>query len=147
MAKQTIINTPADSGLGDSLKVAMDKCNSNFTELYTAVSGATITATSDLTNDGSDGTHPFITAQDLPSSFAMSAVTGLNSALSTINANIASISATTTGHTATIASMQSSITTITSALVAMNSTINTQNGQITAIQSDIADIYNIINNL
>jgi hypothetical protein len=42
MSKQTInISTPND-GLGDTLRDGMDKCNDNFTELYTtAVEPAT----------------------------------------------------------------------------------------------------------
>lgn len=34
MNQQTIITTPANTGLGDSPKSAFDKCNSNFTDLY-----------------------------------------------------------------------------------------------------------------
>lgn len=37
MAKQTIgIGTTADDGTGDTLRVAFDKCNDNFDELYAA---------------------------------------------------------------------------------------------------------------
>lgn len=34
MTQQTIITTPANSGQGDSLQVAFNKCNSNFNDLY-----------------------------------------------------------------------------------------------------------------
>lgn len=136
MAKQTIINTPANSGLGDSLKVSMDKINSNFTELYTNI----VTNTSDLTNDGSDGVNPFITMNDVPTSIAISGVTGLSTILDDVDTALTNLSNDTNANT-------DDIITINSALVTINGIINTQNGQIATIQGQIADIYNIINNL
>ena len=144
MAKQTIINTPANSGLGDSLKVSMDKINANFTEVYTNVaiiSGATaITSTSDLINDGEDGVNPFITMNDVPTSIAISGVTGLSTILDDVDTALTNLSNDTNANT-------DDIITINSALVTINGIINTQNGQIATIQGQIADIYNIINNL
>jgi hypothetical protein len=36
MTQQVIITNPINSGLGDTLKVAFDKCNNNFNDLYGA---------------------------------------------------------------------------------------------------------------
>lgn len=58
MAKQTInIGTSANDGTGDPLRIAFDKANDNFDELYAAI----VTTTSDLTNDSG-----FITANSIP---------------------------------------------------------------------------------
>jgi hypothetical protein len=138
MAKQTIINTPANSGLGDSLKASMDKINSNFTELYN--NQVSITSTSDLTNDGSDGVNPFITMNDVPTSIAISGVTGLSTILDDIDTAVSNLTNDTNDNT-------DDIITINSALTTINGIINTQNGQIATIQGQIADIYNILNNL
>lgn len=144
MAKQTINNTPADSGLGDSLKVSMDKINANFTEVYNnvaSISGATvITTTSQLTNDGADGTHPFITIEDVPTSIAISGVTGLETRLSNDEGDIAALQTENGEQAIAINDLNDTITTLTGI-------INTQNGQISTMQGQIADLYNIINNL
>lgn len=144
MAKQIINNTPADSGLGDSLKASMDKINANFTEVYNnvaSISGATaITKTSDLTNDGEDGVNPFITINDVPTTIAISGVTGLSTILDDVDTAIANLTANTDVNSA-------DIIVIDAALVTMNNIITTQNGQIATINGQIADIYNIINNL
>jgi hypothetical protein len=144
MAKQIINNTPADSGLGDNLKASMDKINANFTEVYNnvaSISGATaITSTSDLINDGEDGVNPFITINDVPTTIAISGVTGLSTILDDIDTAITNLTNDTNANTA-------DIVTINSALITMNGIINTQNGQISTINGQIADIYNIINNL
>ena len=130
MARQIINNTTVNP---DTLKVAMDKSNSNFSELYTTVSAITVTKTSDLTNDGADGTHPFITIQDVPTTIAISGVTGLSAALSQIENDVQ-------GNTDDIVALNATISNLTGI-------INTQNGQIATMQADIADLYNIINNL
>lgn len=130
MARQIINNTTVNP---DTLKVAMDKSNSNFSELYTTVSAITVTKTSDLTNDGADGTHPFITIQDVPTTIAISGITGLSAAISQIQNDVQ-------GNTDDIVALNATISTLTGI-------INTQNGQIATMQADIADLYNIINNL
>lgn len=144
MAKQTINNTPADSGLGDSLKASMDKINANFTEVYNnvaTISGTTaITSTSDLINDGEDGVNPFITINDVPTTIAISNVTGLSTILDDVDTALTNLTNDTNANTG-------DIVTINTALVTMNGIINTQNGQIATINGQIADIYNIINNL
>jgi peptidoglycan hydrolase CwlO-like protein len=144
MARQIIANSPADSGLGDSLYVAMNKINSNFAEVYSGLSATTITKTSELENDGADGSHPFISVGD---AIPMSAVTSLNSSLQAINNSLAAISATTSGNTASISAIEDELVVINSTISTLTGLINTQNGQIATMQGDIADLYNIINNL
>ena len=54
MAKQTIgIGTTANDGTGDTLRVAFDKINDNFDELYTDDAGdvGSITATAPIARD------------------------------------------------------------------------------------------------
>ena len=128
--KQIINNTATDP---DNLKVAMDKVNDNFSELYSAVTATTVTKTSDLTNDGADGTHPFITLQDVTTTIAISGVTGLSTALSQIQSDVQD-------NDDNIVALNTTISTLTGI-------INTQNGQIATMQGQIADLYNIINNL
>jgi hypothetical protein len=131
MSRQIINNTTVNP---DTLKVAMDKTNSNFSELYSAVTGTTVvTKTSDLTNDGANGVNPFITIQDVPTTIAISGVTGLSAAIGQIQSDVQ-------GNTDDIVSLNATISTLTGI-------INTQNGQIATMQADIADLYNIINNL
>jgi peptidoglycan hydrolase CwlO-like protein len=131
MARQIINNSTINP---DTLKVAMDKSNSNFSELYSAVTGTTVvTKTSDLTNDGANGVNPFITIQDVPTTIAISGVTGLSAAIGQIQSDVQ-------GNTDDIVSLNATISTLTGI-------INTQNGQIATMQADIADLYNIINNL
>jgi hypothetical protein len=58
MAKQTIgIGTTANDGTGDTLRVAFDKINDNFTELYTDDAGdvGSITATAPIARDSATG--------------------------------------------------------------------------------------------
>lgn len=58
MAKQIVnIGTTANDGTGDPLRIAFDKINDNFDELYSSV----VTSTSDITNDSG-----FITANSIP---------------------------------------------------------------------------------
>lgn len=133
MSRQIINNTTVNP---DTLKVAMDKVNDNFSELYSAVTGTTattVTKTSDLTNDGADGTHPFITIQDVPTTIAISGVTGLSTALSQIQSDVQD-------NDDDIVALNTTISTLTGI-------INTQNGQIATMQGQIADLYNIVNNL
>lgn len=144
MAKQIINNTPADSGNGDSLFVAMNKIKSNFDELYSGMTGSSITKTSDLENDGADGTHPFISVGD---AIPMSAITSLNTSLQSINNSLASLSASTGSNTSDISAIESDLVTINNTISTLTGIINTQNGQIATMQADIADLYNIVNNL
>lgn len=68
MAKQTInIGTYANDGTGDSLRVAFDKINDNFTELYTNGSGA------DLGNFKISGST-LATAGDSPSTWGATSI-------------------------------------------------------------------------
>lgn len=58
MAKQVIgIGTFANDGTGDSIRDAFDKCNDNFTELYTDDAGdvGSITATAPIERDSATG--------------------------------------------------------------------------------------------
>ena len=58
MAKQVIgIGTTANDGTGDTLRDAFDKCNDNFTELYTDDAGdvGSITATAPISRDSATG--------------------------------------------------------------------------------------------
>jgi hypothetical protein len=146
--KQIINNTPADSGLGDSLFVSMNKINANFTEVYdnvAAISGMTsVTKTSELTNDGADGINPFISVGD---AIPMSAITSLNSTVQTINNNIATLSETTGDNQSNIQANTDDIVSLNSTISTLSGIINTQNGQIATMQADIADLYNIISNL
>lgn len=144
MAKQTINNTPADSGLGDSLKASMDKINANFTEVYNniaSISGVTvITSTSQLINDGQDGDNPFITALEIPSTYEITDIVGLETRLTNDELDIAALQSENSQQSLDIIALNDTITTLTGI-------INTQNGQIATMQGQIADLYNIINNL
>lgn len=132
--RQIINNTSTNP---DTLQVAFGKVNNNFEELYSAVTATTgstvVTKTSDLTNDGADGVNPFITIQDVPTTIAISGVTGLSAALSQIESDVQ-------GNTDDIVALNATISTLTGI-------INTQNGQIATMQGQIADLYNIVNNL
>ena len=130
MSRLVINNTNTNP---DTLQTAFTKVNNNFEELYSAVTATTITKTSELTNDGADGTHPFITLQDVPTTIAMSGVTGLSAALSQIQSDVQD-------NTDDIVALNATISSLTAI-------INTQNGQIATMQGQIADLYNIINNL
>lgn len=141
MAKQTIICSPANSGTGDTLSNAFVKTNANFTELYNnvaTISGSTVkTKTSEFINDGSDALHPFITAQSIPSSYPMSAITGLNTSIANLQTQINTISGNVTTNTSSINTINSQISTI-------NQQIGTINLNIAQIQADITNIYSII---
>ena len=137
MARQIITNTPADSGNGDSLKVAFDKVNANFAELYTGVTANTITKTSEIENDGADGVHPFLSTND---SIAISAVTSLQSSLTDLQDQIDALNETIVDLNSTIVAQAGTISTL-------SGVITTQNTQIASMQGDIADLYNIVNNL
>jgi len=136
-----INNTPENSGSGDTLKVAFDKVNDMTAELYDNVDalftsiGAFPTLVSELTNDAG-----YITAEDVPTTWAIADITGLQNTLN-------SISADTTNNINDIADLQGAsitnsndITDINTALGAMLQTINTQNGLITQINADILSI-------
>jgi chromosome segregation ATPase len=132
--QQIIINTPINSGQGDSLKLAMDKINTNFSELY---SGISITGTSQLINDSG-----FITIDEVPTEYAMSAITGLNSALASISSNISSLSATTNTNSQDILTFQGDINSINATIGVINTTLNAQALLISAMQQQINDLYN-----
>jgi peptidoglycan hydrolase CwlO-like protein len=138
---QTINNTPENSGNGDSLKVAFDKVNDNFSYVSEIIenipTGATITQTSQLENDG-DGISPFATVSQIPTSFPISGVTNLQQSLDNINNAINQLQTEVSGQTSTINIIQSEVNTIAGQ-------ISTINGQILQIQSDINNIFNIIN--
>lgn len=146
--QQYILNTPINSNSGTSLQEACTMINENFTELYSAI---TISGTSQLTNDGADGINPFITALDIPTTIEMSAVTGLNSAILSINNSITGLTASlaTTNdnvdaNTLAISGLTTSINTINSTLSSFNTAILNQNIAISQIQADIVNIYSII---
>jgi chromosome segregation ATPase len=132
--KQTIVNTPINSGEGDSLKVAFDKVNSNFDELY---SGISITGTSQLINDAG-----FITSDELPTEYPMSAITGLNSALVSLNSSISGLTNTTNVNSQDILTIQGDLNTINSTISTINSTLNAQALLISSMQQQITDLYN-----
>lgn len=132
--KQTIVNTPINSGDGDSLKVAFDKVNSNFDELYSAI---TLTGTSQLINDSG-----FITINEVPTEYAMSAITGLNSSLALLSSNIGSLSATTNTNSQDILNIQGDINSINGLISTINSTLNAQALLISNMQQQITDLYN-----
>jgi len=132
MAIETIINTPENSGQGDSLKVAFDKVNNNFSYvseiIETLPTGSTVTKTSELENDG-DGDSPFATVSQIPTSFPISGVTGLQQELNLINEELD-----------TLDSVPSDINSINSTISSLNSIINTQNQIISELQSAIANL-------
>mgnify|MGYP001002827878 CR=1 FL=1 len=130
MSRLVINNTNTNP---DTLQAAFTKVNNNFEELFSAVTATTVTKTSELTNDGADGTHPFITLQDVPTTIAMSGVTGLSAALSQIQSDVQN-------NSDDIVALNETIKTLTGI-------INTQNGQIATMQGQIAELYNIVNNL
>jgi hypothetical protein len=113
---EIIINTPINSGTGDTLSAAFGKVNDNFNDIEVILSGLTantgttvITETSQLINDGANGTNPFITALDTAPLYAL------------------------------IAAQNTTISGLTS-------TIINQNSLITIINSDIIDIKNRLTN-
>lgn len=136
MAKQTIINTPINSGEGDSLNAAFTKVNENFDELYTAI---TISGTSQLVNDSG-----FLTVDDLPTEYPMSAITSLVSSLASISSALSGLSATTSTNASDILTIQGDINTINSSIGTINSTLNAQNLLISSMQQQITDIINQI---
>lgn len=109
---KTIKNTPINSGTGDTLTVAFGICNDNFNDINLILSGLTantgttvITETSQLINDGEDGTNPFISALDIAPLYSLIAaqnvtISGLtstiinqNNLITTINSDIIDIKA------------------------------------------------------
>ena len=142
MSKQVINNTNITP---DTLFAQANKINDNFTEVYNALSATSLTKTSELTNDGADAINPFITALAIPTSYTISAIDGLSTALATLSTNISTISGVSSSNLVTIGLIQGDITTILNTLSGFNSIINAQNGQIATIQGDIVAIYNIIN--
>jgi hypothetical protein len=105
---EIIINTPINSGTGDVLSTAFGKVNDNFNDIEVILSGLTantgttvITETSQLINDGANGTNPFITALDTAPLYAL----------------IAAQNTTISGLTSTIINQNSLITTINSDII------------------------------
>lgn len=154
MSRQIITTTPLNSGNGDTLPVAFGKVNSMTEEIYTSLSGLSatvITNTSQLTNDGADGTHPFITIEDVPTTIEMSQVTGeegtLNTVLEGMQLQLDDFDARVYISEQDIADLQTGLSDANTAIQAMNTIITNQNTLITAMQAQIADLYNIVNNL
>lgn len=110
MAKQTInIGTTANDGTGDTLRAAFDKCNDNFTELYTDDAGdvGSITATAPIARDQATGavtislnddgiTHDKLAPRYTASSAVSSATT------ITIDTSTADVFTWTAGHSTTV---------------------------------------------
>ena len=146
--QQIIINTPINSGLGDSLYSAFTKTNLNFTELYTnvaTISASTlITKTSQLVNDGDDTVNPFISLNDLPTSKPISYITGLQTELDNIHSELTIATNTNTTQSTDILNLQNQIVALNNTIVSLTNIINTQNANIAAIQADITNIYSII---
>ena len=103
MARQIIINTPQDSGLGDSLFVAFNKVNAMTLELYNqdaSFSGEleTISAIVDTINDGvSTLNHKHTLDQIIGLQVALSgkvSTTTFNTQIAAINASIVQINST-----------------------------------------------------
>ena len=137
MGKQIINN---QTGTADTLKVMADKCINNFNELYSAI----VTNTSDLTNHGSDGIHPFISSGD---TIAMSSISGLTTSLTSLQDSIDRTDGNLTTLESTVDTNANDIVTINNTLMSMNSIINEQNAQIATLIGQIEDLYTIINNL
>jgi hypothetical protein len=144
--RQIINNTPSGSGLGDTLYVATGKINAMTLEIYTilgTISGSlTKTNTSEFINDGEDGTHPFLSTS---SSIAISSVTGLQTALGSLQASINSVSSSVLQNSTDISTLQSDNNTTNDSITSILGALTAQQNLITGIQGDIADIYNIIN--
>ena len=110
MAKQTInIGTTANDGTGDTLRAAFDKCNDNFTELYTDDAGdvGSITATAPISRDQATGAVTISLNDDgithaklAPRYTATSAVTSATTI--TIDTETADVFTWTAGHSTTV---------------------------------------------
>ena len=136
MGRQIINNNPPDSTTGDTIYISFNKINEMTAELYTAL---TISGTSQLVNDSG-----FITEEDLPTEYAMSAITNLVSSLASINSSLSGLSASTSTNASDILTIQGDINTINSSIGTINSTLNAQNLLISSMQQQITDILNII---
>lgn len=147
MSRQIIITTPLNSGNGDTLPVAFGKVNDMTQELYASLTGSSITNTSELTNDGADGTHPFITIEDVPTTIQISGVTGLSTILSNLQSDLDTVETVTYDNQNDVAALQTQLGDANLAIQSMNTLITNQNTLITAMQAQIADLYNIVNNL
>lgn len=145
---QPVNNTPSGSGLGDNLYLAFGKVNANTVELYTLVNSITgslaKTLTSEFTNDGEDGVNPFISVGDTISS---GSVQGLDAALVSINLELQQLTSSSISNASSSMALQSDMNAINSTITTILSDMTAQNILISGIQGDIADIYNIINNL
>lgn len=139
---EIINNTPVNSGLGDNLKVAFDKVKSNFAELYSLVEAlaAPVTETSQLTNDGEDGVNSFITALDIPNTYTIADIIGLQSTLNNlqnaINVAVDDISV----LQGDSAALNASIASLSALIVTQNALIASQNLSISTINAEIIEI-------
>lgn len=142
MSQETINNTPQDSGLGDNLKVAFDKVKNNFAELYTLIGSLAtpITKTSDITNDGEDGINPFITALDIPTSFDIDDVIGLQTVLNALGSSITTNTGDIANLLITISTLQADLTALSVLVVGQNSLIASQNVTIASMNAEIVTI-------
>lgn len=140
--RENITNTPINSGLGDNLKVAFDKVNSNFIEVYDLLSslGVLPTKTSDLTNDGENGINPFITLLDIPTSYEISDIDGLQTALDSLQLSIVNLQSEYTSLGIIVNDLTYDLSVTNALIVAQNSLIVSQNLSITAINNEIIDI-------
>lgn len=144
--RHVINNTPSGSGLGDNLHISFGKVNDMTEEIYgilgTLSGSLAKTKTSEFTNDGEDGTHPFLTTED---SIAIGSVTGLQTSLNQLESEIETVSGSLASVNQSISTLQSNENTINNTLTSILATLTSQQSQITAIQEDIAQIYSIIN--
>lgn len=100
---QHINNTPADSGLGDTLKVAFDKVNANFQELVAIDSSFSgdIQTLNTIISDGSTLNHTHTISQIIGLQTALSGkvststfntqILGINSSIQAINSTLSDI--------------------------------------------------------
>ena len=96
---QTINNTPADSGLGDTLKIAFDKVNANFDELVAIDSSFSgdIQTLNTIISDGSTLNHTHTISQIIGLQTALSgkvSTSTFNTQILAINVSIQAINST-----------------------------------------------------
>jgi chromosome segregation ATPase len=137
MERLIITNTPINSGLGDTLKEAFDKVNDNFEYLF---DNSVIENLSQLNNDVG-----FITASSIPTSYEINEIVGLTSSINNLQSQINQLGASYSITEGEILSIQEDINSINDTISSINSIINNQNEIISELQSQINDIYNIIN--
>jgi len=129
--KQNINNTPANSGSGDKFKIAFDKVNANFTELY----GLIVTNNKQIENG-----RNFITAANLPKEQPLEFITGLNLVITTITTNISTINNNLKDLELEITTLNSTVASLNSTVLAQASLIASQSNLIAIINSEIASL-------